>query len=114
MRPLECRPLGADSGEGSTLRAFWREHCNGWVTPEALDDWWVADYKNPTWDLIVVCERDTVAVAVVEAKAHESELDWKGKRALVEEADSARHGERPAASGRLSPRRRTGSTGVTE
>jgi hypothetical protein len=60
VRPLECRPLSAESAEEYTLRAFWREHCSGWVAPEALDDWWVADhYKNPTWDLIAVCERDT-------------------------------------------------------
>jgi hypothetical protein len=43
------------AGEEYMLRAFWREHCGGWVIPEALDDWWVADhYKNPTWDLIAV------------------------------------------------------------
>ena len=61
------------------------------MIPEALDDWWVADhYKNPTWDLIAVCERDTQrGLLLVEAKAHESELDWKGKRALSANADSA-------------------------
>ena len=91
VRPLECRPLGADSVDEYTLRAFWREHCAGWVAPEALDDWWVADhYKNPTWDLIAVCERDSRrGLLLVEAKAHESELDWKGKRALAAETDSA-------------------------
>jgi hypothetical protein len=52
--PLECRPIGPDSSEEYTLRAFWREHCGGWVLPEALDDWWADHYKNPTWDLIAV------------------------------------------------------------
>jgi hypothetical protein len=51
----------------------------------------VADhYKNPTWDLIGVCEREALrGLLLVEAKAHESELDWKGKRALNTETDSA-------------------------
>jgi hypothetical protein len=91
VRPVECRPMGPDSAEEYTLRAFWREHCTGWVAPEALDDWWVADhYKNPTWDLLAVCERETRrGLLLVEAKAHESELDWKGKRALVADTDSA-------------------------
>src|SRR5215212_8059837 len=91
VRSLQCRPVGPDSAEEYTLRAFWREHCGGWVDPEALDDWWVADhYKNPTWDLIAVCERDTRrGLLLAEAKAHESELDWKGKRALGAETDSA-------------------------
>jgi hypothetical protein len=37
-RPLECRPVGSDSAEEYTLRAFGREHCSGWVVPNALDD----------------------------------------------------------------------------
>jgi hypothetical protein len=90
MRPVECRPMGPDSAEEYTLRAFWRDHCTGWVAPDALDDWWVADhYKNPTWDLMAVCERESHrGLLLVEAKAHESELDWNGKRALVAETDS--------------------------
>ena len=41
VRPIECRPIGPDNADEYTLRAFWREHCAGWVAPEALDDWWV-------------------------------------------------------------------------
>ena len=52
------------------MRAFWREYCGGWVLREALDDWWVADDdKNPTWDLIAVCEGDNRrGLLLVEAK----------------------------------------------
>jgi hypothetical protein len=102
VRPPLCRPLGADSVEEYTLPAFWREHCNGWVKSEALDDWCVADhYKNPTCDLIVVCKRDTQrGLLLVEAKAHESELDWKGKRALAPRPTARRLGERPLHPGR--------------
>lgn len=91
IRPLECRPMGPTTAGEYTLRAFWREHCTGWVPPEALNGWWVADhYKNPTWDLIAVCEQDTRrGLLLVEAKAHESELDRKGKRALDAETDNA-------------------------
>jgi hypothetical protein len=40
--------------------------------------------------LIAVCERDTRrGLLLVEAKVHASELDWKGKRALAAETDSA-------------------------
>ena len=48
-----------------------------------------AGASAPRGRLIAVCARDNRrGLLLVEAKAHESELDWKGKRALNAETDS--------------------------
>jgi len=49
-----------------------------------LADWWLAHRggaNKPNWDLVVACEiAGKPGLALVEAKAHERELDWGGKR----------------------------------
>jgi len=76
------RPLGHQDPQEWTLRPFCREHCGEAMDFESFDGWWVPEqYKNPTWDLLATCRiGGHPGLLLVEAKAHEGELDWGGKR----------------------------------
>lgn len=53
---------------------------------EKLSNWWLAHRRGantPNWDLVVACDIECKpGLILVEAKAHERELDWDGKHQL--------------------------------
>lgn len=69
------------SREEWTLRQFCSQYCQDLFDFAGFDKWWVPDkYKNPTWDLLSTCKiRGRLGLLLVEAKAHERELDFGGK-----------------------------------
>ena len=97
VRPSHrIRPISySDPGE-SDLRGFCTECGPAGVDLQAMNDWWVsAEYKGPTWDLLAECTiAERAGYLLVEAKAHESELQRGGKsqRAGASEQSQANHG----------------------
>lgn len=85
------QPVGrADSAEWELPR-FCLTHCPSWFNADAVfAGWWVHHNGTlPTWDLISTCRIEgRPGLLLVEAKAHESELDRRGK-ALGDAASSA-------------------------
>jgi len=80
-RSHRMRPVShADSGEWD-LRRFCRECPAAGADLADLDNWWVSEqYTGPTWDLLSECTINGEAgFLLVEAKAHESELQLQGK-----------------------------------
>jgi hypothetical protein len=87
------RPVShAEAGEWD-LRRFCRECSPLGADLSRLDDWWVGEqYTGPTWDLLAECTiTGEPGFLLVEAKAHESELQSSGK--LQSEAASAQSNE---------------------
>jgi hypothetical protein len=76
-----CRPRGHHDPEEWTLRAFCRTHCQQLMDYRSFAGWWVPErYTNPTWDLLSICSvNGRTGILLVEAKAHEAELDWGPK-----------------------------------
>lgn len=74
-------PLGHAEPEEWTLRRFCSEHCRGHFDFARFDVWWVPDrYRNPQWDLLCTCSLGSKpGLLLVEAKANDQEMDWKGK-----------------------------------
>jgi hypothetical protein len=74
-------PRGYDDPDEMELRDFGPKYLAGLIDRSSIRTWW-PDYpaKSPQWDLLVTC---TVArkrgLVLLEAKANEAELDWKGK-----------------------------------
>ncbi len=58
-----------------------------------LADWWLLHPRRantPNWDLVVACEvAGEPGLALVEAKAHERELDWGGKPLRPDASDNS-------------------------
>lgn len=74
------------------------EDCGGQFIPgadcwEDLAAWWLLHRRGankPNWDLVVACDVGGVpGLALVEAKAHERELDWRGKRVDPDGSDNS-------------------------
>jgi len=72
----------AASEEEWTLRQFCAQYCRDLFEFDRFDSWWVPDqYKNPTWDLLSTCTiKGYSGLLLVEAKAHEGELHYGGKK----------------------------------
>ena len=74
-------PKGYPDPEEMELRDFGPKYLADQINWSTIRKWW-PDYpaKSPQWDLLITC---TVAakrgLVLVEAKASEAELDWKGK-----------------------------------
>jgi len=80
-------PLGHHDDTEFQIPGFCRRYRPGWKVHDALRSWWLPDSslndgaRTPMWDFISTCSisgRD--GLLLVEAKAHEGELDWEGKR----------------------------------
>lgn len=76
------RPLDHGHPDETTLRPFLDGKRFDGFDYKAFSSWWVPEhFKNPTWDLLATCTIDgTPGILLVEAKAHETELDFNGKR----------------------------------
>jgi hypothetical protein len=82
------QPVGCTDPAEWELPRFCQTHCTSWLDADtAFTGWWVHhDGTLPTWDLISTCQIEgRPGLLLVEAKAHESELDRRGK-ALAETA----------------------------
>lgn len=75
------RPIGHAAPEERTVRCFCSKYLASQFDFARFDAWWLPDkYTNPQWDLLAVCTiQDNPGLLLVEAKANDRELDWKGK-----------------------------------
>src|SRR5438552_14746717 len=82
--PPIWQPIGYAEPEEACL-----EECGAKFVPRVdcwndLAAWWLVHRRGankPNWDLVVACDlAGKPGLALVEAKAHERELDWPGKR----------------------------------
>jgi hypothetical protein len=81
------RPVGHRDGVEFELADFCWCFRPRWRVHECLRSWWLPPpalsqhARTPVWDLISTCTiQGREGLLLVEAKAHEGELDWKGKR----------------------------------
>jgi hypothetical protein len=79
-----CRPGGYIDPRELYLPRFCESFCQGKFNYTPILNWWVpAPWRPPTWDLIATGDLDgRFGMLLVEAKAHEDELERKGKRLL--------------------------------
>lgn len=77
----KIRPQSATDTEEWDLRRFCRDCAPAGVALKGIEEWWASEaYKGPTWDLLAECTvRGTPGFLLIEAKAHESELQRAGK-----------------------------------
>lgn len=78
------QPSGRQNMKEIEIPAFCRRYCTTSFDLRKLDGWWLptarAD-KGATWDLLSTCSIEgRNGLLLVEAKAHEEELDHSGKR----------------------------------
>jgi hypothetical protein len=74
-------PKGYIDPEEMELRDFGPKYLSELIDWSTIRNWW-PDYpaKSPQWDLLTTCSFDAKrGLVLVEAKANEAELDWKGK-----------------------------------
>lgn len=78
------QPKGYSSSEEICLEDGGNLFMPGTNCWENLADWWLvhrSGANKPNWDLVVACDiAGKPGLALVEAKAHERELKWDGKR----------------------------------
>lgn len=86
------RPHGQSDTEEWDLRRFCRDCAPAGTALGGIEGWWVSDeYKGPTWDLLAECTiRGTPGFLLVEAKAHESELQRQGKPVPAAPSDQSK------------------------
>lgn len=97
--PPAWRPRGHEDSAEACLEDCGEHFIPGAGCWDDLASWWLLHRRGankPNWDLVVAC---TIAgqpgLALVEAKAHERELDWRGKRSDPDgSANSAANHER--------------------
>lgn len=75
---ISC-PNPKDPLHEKSLRTFCRKYLSKDFNFKAFENWWNRR-KNPTWDLISTCSiAGRKGLIIVEAKAHEAEMDYSGK-----------------------------------
>jgi hypothetical protein len=83
-RPLVWQPKGHIEPEEACLEDCGERFMPGTTCWKDLAAWWLAHRSGankPNWDLVVACDiAGKPGLTLVEAKAHERELDWGGKR----------------------------------
>lgn len=75
------QPKGYDDPEEMELREFGPKYLADQIDWSIIRKWW-PDYpaKSPQWDLLSTCIiENKKGIVLVEAKAHEAELEWDGK-----------------------------------
>jgi len=83
-RPMVWQPKGHIEPEEACLGDRGDRFIPGTKCWNDLAAWWLVHRggaNKPNWDLVVACDiAGKPGLALVEAKAHERELDWGGKR----------------------------------
>lgn len=90
------RPASHDDAGEWDVRRFCRACVPDRVDLTPLGEWWVSEeYRGPTWDLLAECSiRGRPGFLLVEAKAHESELQQAGKDVASDASDQSRENHR--------------------
>jgi hypothetical protein len=86
-------PKGYTNPEEMELRDFGPKYLAGLIDWSIIRKWW-PDYpaKSPQWDLLTTCTIDKrKGLVLVEAKAHEAELEWGGKSVKEDASDDSLH-----------------------
>jgi hypothetical protein len=83
-RTMVWQPMGHDEPEEACLEDCGLRFIPGTNCWRDLAAWWLSHQggaNKPNWDLVAACDiAGKPGLALVEAKAHEDELDWGGKR----------------------------------
>jgi len=86
------------------LPEFCEQFCPDLKLHEELRSWWLPksplndQARTPVWDAISTCKIDgRPGLLLVEAKAHEGELDWKGKHLPSHASEQSRQNHRHIA-----------------
>lgn len=78
------QPRGHEDSKEACIEDSGANFIPGFDCWDDLASWWLRHRRGankPNWDLVVACNISGMAgLALVEAKAHERELDWAGKR----------------------------------
>lgn len=84
--PNERKPVGTSNRKEWEVPKFCEEFGLDWVDQRQIENWWLPKHqggktgKGATWDLISTCKiAGRNGLLLVEAKAHEEELDYAGK-----------------------------------
>ncbi len=82
--PAIWHPRGYSDPKEARLEECGAQFISGVNCWNDLSSWWLQHRRGankPNWDLVVACDLWGIpGLALVEAKAHASELDWSGKR----------------------------------
>lgn len=91
--PPVWRPGGYEKPEEVCLEDSGAQFVPGVDCWNDLASWWLLHRRRankPNWDLVVGCDLwGQPGLALVEAKAHERELDWDGKRLRPDGSDNS-------------------------
>ncbi len=98
-QPPAWQPRGYEDSAEACLEDTGAHFIPGVGCWDDLASWWLLHRRGankPNWDLVVACNMEGASgLALVEAKAHERELDWRGKRGDPDgSANSAANHER--------------------
>jgi hypothetical protein len=92
-RPPVWQPRGYGKPEEARLEDCGAQFITGVDCWSDLASWWLRHRRGankPNWDLVVACDLWGVpGLALVEAKAHERELDLGGKRLRPDRSDNS-------------------------
>jgi hypothetical protein len=92
-RPPAWQPRGHSEPEEACLEDSGAKFVPGVDCWNDLAAWWLLHRRGankPNWDLVVACDlAGKPGLALVEAKAHERELDWGGKRLRPDGSDNS-------------------------
>ena len=82
--PPLWQPRGHEAPDEACLEDCGARLLPGMTRWNELAAWWLVHQRGankPNWDLVVTCNfAGKPGLALIEAKAHEGELDWAGKR----------------------------------
>jgi hypothetical protein len=74
-------PMGHSNPREMQIRDFGPNHISELSIWKEIKRWWPTEGTSPMWDLLVTAKYDGhKGLVLVEAKAHENELDWNGKQ----------------------------------
>lgn len=90
------RPQGYGQPDEWTSEKFCGEHCRDWFDSNQFSGWWKISSGNPPqWDILSTCNIDNApGLLLVEAKANDQELDWKGKSLSPEPSQGSKENHR--------------------
>lgn len=81
--PQDVRhPRGRDDPTEWPIRKFCKKYCRDWFEQDLLSTWWPGRPATPPmWDLLSTCRvNEWPGILLVEAKAHEGECSYDGKK----------------------------------
>ncbi len=108
------RPVGHDDDAEFQVPDFCRRFRPNWNLHESIRSWWLPysplnkNARTPVWDFISTCTMlGREGLLLLEAKAHEGEVDWKGKGLGASEQSKINHEHIRGAVAKISRRLRS-------